>query len=80
MMTNKRLLATAAAVLLTLALGACGGSDNRGLGNGRVDDSSRSEFVVKSLRGGISSTVKPDVLTHNENGLVALHQLRAGDP
>jgi hypothetical protein len=28
MMTNKRLYATGAALLLTLALGACGGSDN----------------------------------------------------
>ena len=28
MMTNKRLQATGAALLLTLALGACGGSDN----------------------------------------------------
>jgi hypothetical protein len=27
-MTNKRLYATASALLLTLALGACGGSDN----------------------------------------------------
>ena len=34
MMTNKRLLATAAAVLLTLALGACGGSDNSDNGGG----------------------------------------------
>jgi len=33
-MTNKRLLATAAAVLLTLALGACGGSDNSDNGGG----------------------------------------------
>ena len=32
-MTNKRLYATGAALLLTLALGACGGSDNDG-GNG----------------------------------------------
>ena len=34
-MTNKRLYATASALLLTLALGACGGSDNNDhAGNG----------------------------------------------
>ena len=34
MMTNKRLYATGAALLLTLALGACGGSDNSDNGGG----------------------------------------------
>jgi hypothetical protein len=34
MMTNKRLYATGAALLLTLALGACGGSDNDNNGGG----------------------------------------------
>ena len=34
MMTNKRLYATGAALLLALALGACGGSDNSDNGGG----------------------------------------------
>jgi hypothetical protein len=34
MMINKRLQATGAALLLTLALGACGGSDNSNNGGG----------------------------------------------
>jgi hypothetical protein len=43
MMTNKRLYATGAALLLTLALGACGGSDNDDHNNGGTPVASAGE-------------------------------------
>lgn len=58
MMTNKRLLATAAAVLLTLALGACGGSDNNdNAGNGTPAASAgASDSFFAQVRALIASS------------------------
>jgi hypothetical protein len=67
-MTNKRLYATAAALMLTLALGACGGSDNddhggnggNGGGTGASAGASDSFFTqVLALIGSSPDNTEP---------------------
>nr|WP_314629767.1 hypothetical protein [uncultured Noviherbaspirillum sp.] len=64
-MTNKRLYATASALLLTLALGACGGSDNNdnggnGGGSGASAGASDSFFTqVLALIGSSPDNTEP---------------------
>jgi hypothetical protein len=57
MMTNKRLHATGAALLLALALGGCGGSDNDDNGGGTPALSAgESDSFFAQVRALISSS------------------------
>lgn len=57
MMTNKRLYATGAALLLMLALGACGGSDNDNNGGGTPAVSAgESDSFFAQVRALIASS------------------------
>jgi hypothetical protein len=59
MMTNKRLHATGAALLLTLALGACGGSDNddsNGGGGAPAVSAGESDSFFAQVRALIASS------------------------
>ncbi len=55
-MTNKRLYATGAALLLTLALGACGGSDNDNNGGTPAVSAGASDSFFAAVRALISSS------------------------
>ena len=56
MMTNKRLYAVGCALLLTLALGACGGSDNDNNGGTPEASAGESDSFFAQLRALISSS------------------------
>ena len=55
-MTNKRLYATGAALLLTLALGACGGSDNDNNGGTPAASAGASDSFFAAVLQLISSS------------------------
>ncbi len=62
-MTNKRLYATGAALLLTLALGACGGSSNDDNNGGQGSNAGASDAFfarVLALIGTTSETAPPE--------------------
>jgi hypothetical protein len=52
-----------------------GSADDRGFGDGRVDDSLGAEAVNETIRNFESSTVDADVFAETEDGRVALHFL-----
>jgi len=56
MMTNKRFPATGAALLLTLALGACGGSDNNDSGGAPAASAGASDSFFAQVRALIASS------------------------
>lgn len=62
-MTSKKLYASGAALLLTLALGACGGSDNSDNGNGGQSANAGASDAffqrVLALIGTSSDTAEP---------------------
>ena len=56
MMTNKRLYATGAALLLTLALGACGGSSNDNNGGTPAVSAGESDSFFAQVRALIANS------------------------
>ncbi len=55
--------------------GAYRGSDDRGLGDGRVDDAALAEAVEQTVGDFERAAVLPDVLADQDDALIARHLL-----